>query len=164
MSSCSCLFPHLPLLLVQSQVTTLSDMISHDNFISLHSLSFMKHCSWTFSKILHHPDYSVESSFVLVDSIPGSCISHFLWEMPCRLMTQFRILELCSSSRVGLPMFFPCRACLLPGALHYGLTLLERRLLKLFPKSCMGSSASDSFKYEFSQLHTILVLWMGLRF
>lgn len=127
-------------------------------------LASVKPYSSRFSKILPHPDYSVESSFVLIDPIPGSSTSHFLWEMPCRLMTQLRILELCSSSRVGLPLLFHCMACPLPGALYYGLLLFERRLLKLFWKSCMGISDSDSFKYEFSQLHTILVLWMGLRF
>lgn len=118
-------------------------------------LASVKPCSSRFSKILPHPNCSVESSFVLVASIPHS--SYF--PLPVGNALQSR-----DTAQNPGPLLFHCTACPLPGAQYYGLILLERRLLKLFWKSRMGISDSDSFKYEFFQLHTILVLWMGLRF
>lgn len=71
-------------------------------------LASVKSWSSRFSNILPHPDYSVESSFVLVASIPGSSIFHFLWEMPCSLMTQLRILDLCYSTVQLARSLVPC--------------------------------------------------------
>lgn len=107
----------------------------------------MKLYSLVFSKILPHTDYSVENSFVLVGSIPGSSISHFLFVL-IALKTHHTAWDSGTSlfSSMGSPLLFHCMTHWLPGALCYGSILLEHRLLRLFRESCMDISDSDSFK------------------